>query len=557
MSELPSTWTEAKIGELCDLINGRAFKPSDWVEVGLPIVRIQNLNNTDKPFNRFNGEVRERFLIDNGDLLFAWSGTPGTSFGAHVWTGGRAVLNQHIFKVNFDRQHLDQVFFRHAINQKLNELIDKAQGGVGLRHVTKGAFQETKISLPPLAEQKRIVRKLETLSARTATARTNLTAITKLVERYRNAVLDLAFKGALTAEWRALHRVGPSASTKLKRNLEELRVALVEKGDKPPRVRTAKANNHRIPVQLPIPSDWALSTMEEISSPVRLIQYGILKPGPEEAGGVPYVKVMNIKGGVVEPEKIRHTTKEIHRQYMRSSLKTGDLLLTIRGTVGRMAFVPESLDGGNITQDTVRIDVLGGMNSAFVYWFFHSPQAQTYFRENLKGVAVRGINVGDVRPMEVPLPSRTEQDEIVRRIQTYFAKIDLLAAEATKALKLTDRMDQSLLAKAFSGELVLQDPNDEPANELLNRIRDARADAPKPKRQTRKPRTMKRKTNLASLLDDWPPSGMTFEELRGRATGTYAQLKEELFELMLGDKPKICQEFDRAEQTMRLKKVNT
>jgi type I restriction enzyme S subunit len=193
MTGLPQGWVAAEIGELCDLINGRAFKPSDWTETGLPIVRIQNLNNPEKPFNFFDGEVRDRFLIENGDLLFAWSGTPGTSFGAHVWMGGRAVLNQHIFNMKFDAENIDRDFFKSAINQKLNELIAKAHGGAGLQHVTKGRFEETKIPLPPLPEQRRIVRKLDTLSARSITARTHLTAIEKLVERYRQAVIDAAF----------------------------------------------------------------------------------------------------------------------------------------------------------------------------------------------------------------------------------------------------------------------------------------------------------------------------------------------------------------------------
>ncbi len=77
-----------------------------------------------------------------GDLLFAWSGTPGTSFGAHVWYGESAALNQHIFKIEFDDKEVDRRFLRYAINQKLEELIGSAQGGVGLRHVTKGTFEK-------------------------------------------------------------------------------------------------------------------------------------------------------------------------------------------------------------------------------------------------------------------------------------------------------------------------------------------------------------------------------------------------------------------------------
>ena len=97
---IPESWGIARIGELCDLKNGRAFKPTEWGSKGLPIVRIQNLNNLEASFNNYDGDIGDRFLIERGDLLFAWSGTPGTSFGAHIWRGGRAALNQHIFRVD-------------------------------------------------------------------------------------------------------------------------------------------------------------------------------------------------------------------------------------------------------------------------------------------------------------------------------------------------------------------------------------------------------------------------------------------------------------------------
>lgn len=96
-------WPMVRVGDVLKLINGRAFKPSEWAEEGLPIVRIQNLNKPDAPFNYYEGDLPGKFLLTDGDLLFAWSGTPGTSFGAHIWRGGPAWLNQHIFKVEFER----------------------------------------------------------------------------------------------------------------------------------------------------------------------------------------------------------------------------------------------------------------------------------------------------------------------------------------------------------------------------------------------------------------------------------------------------------------------
>ncbi len=157
MNLSPSEKRLVPLGSICELVNGRAFKPTDWTEAGLPIVRIQNLNNSNAKFNFFSGDVRSRFLIDSGALLFAWSGTPGTSFGAHIWNGGRAILNQHIFNVVFDERVVEKRFLQFAINQKLDELIGQAHGGVGLQHVTKSVVERTRIFLPPLAEQRSIV----------------------------------------------------------------------------------------------------------------------------------------------------------------------------------------------------------------------------------------------------------------------------------------------------------------------------------------------------------------------------------------------------------------
>jgi type I restriction enzyme S subunit len=233
----------------------------------------------------------------------------------------------------------------------------------------------------------------------------------------------------------------------------------------------------RIPVSLSgLPERWAVATLEDVSHPKRVIQYGILKPGPHIDGGIPYVKVMNIKGGRVELERIRRTTAEIAHQYRRASILPGDILLTIRGTVGRLAIVPRELDGGNITQDTVRIAVLG-VEQEFVFWYLHCPAVQQYFARNQKGVAVRGINVGDVRPLEVPLPTRDEQREIVKKNAAAFSWINRLSSESLSARKLIDNLEQAILAKAFQGELVPQDPNDESASVLLDRIRTENATA--------------------------------------------------------------------------------
>ena len=186
-------------GSVCALQNGRAFKPSEWTETGTPIVRIQNLNDETKPFNYCEFEVESRFHIDTGDLLFSWSGTPGTSFGAFFWNRGKAFLNQHIFRVDVDESVTDKDYLRHAINSKLNLIIDQAHGGVGLKHITKGKLEAIEIFHPPLAEQKRIATVLDKADA----IRRKRQQAIKLTDQFLRAVFLDMFGDPVTnpKEW--------------------------------------------------------------------------------------------------------------------------------------------------------------------------------------------------------------------------------------------------------------------------------------------------------------------------------------------------------------------
>lgn len=117
--EIPESWEWCRVKDLTLLFNGKAFKPSDWTNSGLPIVRIQNLNNDNAIFNYYNGKVEKCFLLNGEELLFAWSGTPGTSFGAHIWKGGKAVLNQHIFRLDYNKEVITKKYFMDRLSSQV------------------------------------------------------------------------------------------------------------------------------------------------------------------------------------------------------------------------------------------------------------------------------------------------------------------------------------------------------------------------------------------------------------------------------------------------------
>ena len=144
---------KVKVSGICKLVNGRAFKPTEWKESGKPIIRIQNLNDETKPFNYTQENLDEKYLIKNGDVLFSWSGTPGTSFGCFKWLREDGWLNQHIFKVNLNEKLITADFFIMQMNLKIGELISQAHGGVGLQHVTKKMVDELPLLLPPMELQ--------------------------------------------------------------------------------------------------------------------------------------------------------------------------------------------------------------------------------------------------------------------------------------------------------------------------------------------------------------------------------------------------------------------
>ncbi|MFM9590273.1 restriction endonuclease subunit S [Streptomyces scabiei] len=161
MDALPHGWQYYTINQTLTLTNGVAFRPSEWKTHGTPIIRIQNLNDDNSPYNYYDGPISEKCRIRAGDILFAWSGTTGTSFGARIWTGPNAVLNQHIFKVTPDKTKVTP-YYSFLVLQNVQKEIERQAHGFksSFVHVKKSDLVKVCLPIPPIPEQRSIGKAL-------------------------------------------------------------------------------------------------------------------------------------------------------------------------------------------------------------------------------------------------------------------------------------------------------------------------------------------------------------------------------------------------------------
>lgn len=170
-------WEYKKLGEVATYLNGYAFKPSEWVESGMPIIRIQNLNNPSAVYNYFDGDIADKYIVRKGDILISWS----ASLGAYEWKGPDALLNQHIFKVVFDKTDIDKYYLKYAVESKIEDMLMDVHGAT-MKHIIKKDFDNTKIPYPILSEQQQIVAELDLLSGIIEKQKAQLEELDKLAQ---------------------------------------------------------------------------------------------------------------------------------------------------------------------------------------------------------------------------------------------------------------------------------------------------------------------------------------------------------------------------------------
>lgn len=379
-----------RFGDLCKLQNGRAFKPEEWSEEGTPIVRIQNLNDETKPFNYCNFDVEKRFWINSGDLLFSWSGTPGTSFGAFFWNRGKGFLNQHIFRVDVKEELVDKHYLRYALNSLIVKIIDQAHGGVGLKHITKAKLEEVQIPLPSLAEQRRIA-----------------------------SILDQADE---------LRQKRQQAIEKLDQLLQATFIDMF--GD-----------------PISNPKNWNKCLLEKVT---HKITDGTHKTPTYMSSGIEFLSAKDIKKGRIVWNTNKYISEQEHSQLIkRCNPEIGDVVLAKSGSLGSVAIIDRSHQFSLfeslclIKHDRQQIDAI------FLTSMLRSPSMLSHLLGKNKGIAIKHLHLVDIRELEILLPPIELQLEFSSKIRS----IDKLIGIHLSSLEYIESLFKSLQNQAFSGTL--------------------------------------------------------------------------------------------------------
>ena len=425
-----------------------SFVPMPAVGAGDGSIRVDE--------TRFANEVKKGFTaFREGDVLFA-------KITPCMENGKMAVVPKLVngygfgsteFHVLRPKQDMDAKYIYYYVSSQAfrGEAERYMTGAVGQKRVSTTYLKQSTIPVAPPDQQKRIVAEIEKQFSRLDEAVANLKRVKANLKRYKAAVLKAAVEGRLVeTEAELARREDRSYETGaqlLQRILETRRSQWQGKGKyKEP----AAPDTTDLPE---LPEGWAVASLEQLTSGNRVICYGILMPKENAPNGILYVKVKDLKGDKVNVASLHRTTPEIAAKYARASLRTGDLLLAIRGTYGRIAEVPPELDGGNITQDTARLVVSPLADTAYVACFLRSQDAQNYFKRVARGVAVKGVNIADVRLCPVPLPSLREQQRIAAEVDRRLSLLRAIEAQVDANLQRAERLGQSVLTQAFIGEV--------------------------------------------------------------------------------------------------------
>jgi type I restriction enzyme, S subunit len=443
---LPPGWVTLPLEQVAEVQLGKMLDKAKNTGTSRPYLRNVNVrwarfDLADVAQIRMSQAEADKFSIRDGDVLVCEGGEPGRSA---VWTAGKTELTYQkaLHRVRVTAALNPWLLSRQLHLDALNGTLARQFTGSTIKHLPQVALQRYQVLVPPPAEQQRIADKLDTVLARVDACRDRLARVAPLLKRFRQSVLEAATSGLLTQDWRA------NGS-----------------GNEP----------------------WREVVLSDIADVIGGVTKDAKKQSMEDEE-VPYLRVANVQRGYLDLNEVK-TIRVPAARLAGLLLRRGDILFNEGGDLdklGRGWIWEEQIGRCSFQNHVFRARLHDVANEPkYISWWGNSKGLRYFISSGKQTTNLASINRTMLCGLPISLPPPREQTEIVRRVETLFAFADRLEARLTRAQTAVDRLTPSLLAKAFRGELVPQDPADEPAAELLKRLAQSRP-AATPK--TRKPR---------------------------------------------------------------------
>ncbi len=323
--------------------------------------------------------------------------------------------------------------------------------------------------------------------------------IPTILKRFRQSVLTAAVTGKLTEKWRDEHPDTECVENLFKRILEqrELQYLKIRKTSKHKNNVTTIKNNEPLVREdfdlFKLPESWRWSDLAFLMDKNETFCYGVVQPGLEDRTGNFLIRAGDLKNIELKMNSLRTISKEVDEKYKRSRIKGGEILMTVVGAgVGTTTIAPKSCEGYNIARAVAKIPIRE-FNSSYILLWLSTSIANAWLFGEAREVARPTLNLEQLATIVVPVPPLEEQKEIAIQVNKLFSLADKLEAHYQHAKAQVDKLSQSVLAKAFRGELVPQDPNDEPSEKLLERIMEEKTKMEAALKKTRKRAPSKKK----------------------------------------------------------------
>ena len=491
MANLPTGWADVQLEELL-LVLESGNRPKGGVrgiKDGVPSLGGEHLNSTGSfnfnnikyvPLDFFNKMGKGHILHE--DILIVKDGatTGKTSFVANDFPHNKAVINEHVFLLRCSKKLSSSFLFRYLWSEEgqkkiLDNFQGSAQGGINRQFISN-----TLIPVAPLNEQKRITTKLDHIMPKIDGVKERLDRIPRIIKRFRQSVLTAAVTGKLTEKWREENPDVESAAVLLERirgkredrYKKECEIAKKKGERKPKKIHLFNDDEIELPFVAPI--SWKKTTLGNI---VYDFCYGTSEKSDYNKEGTPVVRIPNVLKKYLDLTDLKYLG---YIEENNNNKVTENDILIIRSNgsktlVGNNCIVPHLEKEYAFASYLIRIRP-ALINANYMFIILNAPVIKEQFYSTSKSSAgINNINTEELATVTLALPPLEEQQEIIHQVDKLFTFADKLELHYKKAKEKIDKLPQSVLAKAFRGELVPQDPNDEPAEKLLERIKEEKA----------------------------------------------------------------------------------